>query len=31
MTAPRAFGDFLDDIRAAAIKAQTFVAGMSYD
>jgi uncharacterized protein with HEPN domain len=31
MTTPRAFGDFLDDIRAAAVKAQTFVAGMSYD
>jgi uncharacterized protein with HEPN domain len=31
MTAPRAFGDFLDDIRTAAVKAQAFVAGMSYD
>ena len=31
MTAPRTFADFLEDIRTAAVKAQTFVAGMSYD
>ncbi len=28
MTAPRTYADFLDDIRAAALKAQAFVAGM---
>jgi uncharacterized protein with HEPN domain len=31
MTAPRTYGDFLEDIRAAAVKAQTFVAGLVYD
>lgn len=31
MTPPRRYGDFLDDIRAAADKARAFVAGMSYD
>jgi uncharacterized protein with HEPN domain len=30
MTTPRTFADFLEDIRAAAAKAQGFVAGMSY-
>ena len=31
MTAARTFTDSLEDIRAAALKAQAFVAGMSYD
>ncbi len=31
MTVPRTFADFLEDIRAAAVKAQAFVAGMSYE
>jgi uncharacterized protein with HEPN domain len=30
MTAPRTYGDFLEDIGAAARKARAFVAGMSY-
>lgn len=30
MSAPREFIDFLEDIRAAAVKAQGFVAGMDY-
>jgi uncharacterized protein with HEPN domain len=30
MTAPRTYADFLEDIRAAARKAQTFVAGMTF-
>lgn len=31
MTATRSYVDFLDDIRTSAVKAQAFVAGMSYD
>jgi hypothetical protein len=31
MTAPRSYGDFLEDIHGAALKAQAFVPGMSYD
>jgi uncharacterized protein with HEPN domain len=31
MTAPRSYGDFLEDIRAASVKAQAFVAGLTYD
>ena len=31
MTPPRTSADFLEDIRAAAMKAQAFVAGMTYD
>lgn len=30
MTAPRAYLDFLEDIRCAARKAQEFTAGMTY-
>lgn len=30
MSSPRRYSDFLGDIREAAIKAQTFVAGMSF-
>ena len=29
MTAPRTFADFLEDIRGAAVKAQSFAAGMT--
>ena len=31
MIAPRSFADYLEDIRAAATKAQAFVTGMSYE
>jgi uncharacterized protein with HEPN domain len=31
MTAPRAYQDFVEDIRGAAVKAQAFVAGLTYD
>jgi uncharacterized protein with HEPN domain len=31
MNTPRAYTDFLEDIRAAAAKAQAFVSGMSFD
>src|SRR4051794_7047377 len=31
MTAPRSYGDFLEDIRTAAVKAQAFVAGLTCD
>jgi uncharacterized protein with HEPN domain len=30
MSSPREFADFLEDIRASAIKAQCFVAGMDF-
>ena len=31
MSTPRAYGDYLEDIRAAARKAQQFVAAMAFD
>jgi uncharacterized protein with HEPN domain len=31
MTTPRSYEDFLEDIRAAAVKAQSFVVGLTYD
>ena len=31
MNSPRAYGDFVEDIRAAAAKAQRFVSGLTYE